>query len=324
VRSTPAPGRRSGTRADAIAVWNLTNTKSLSGRDPNRGLNVVVLPFEEYTRPPNATQALGTIVIYNNLGLLAADDDRMNQVVYAGGHLWSSLNTAVQTPHGLTLPGLAWFVTTPATDPTGALSATVAKHGYLAVNKEDLLYPSIGVTVAGKAVMAFTLTGPTTIPAPRGHRCHCPPGPDRSTSLPPGRMRITTSAGGRATSLSAGAITRQPCLTARGTCGWASSTSPASSGRTTPTGRRTSPTSLRKRRAALPGRFRRDLALRQLLSSRLRAIHQRHTLGQSSCQTNSTSSSGPRRAAFSVAVAKRLQSAQGCGSLARDGRRFRV
>jgi hypothetical protein len=154
-----------GTRADRIAVWNLTDTASLTGSNPNPSLHVVVVPSEEYTQPPNATQAPGTLVINNHLPLLAANDDRMNQVVYADGQLWSGLNTAVKTAQGSTLVGLAWFVTSPATSPSGSVSASVVKQGYLGVNKENLLFPSIGVTPAGHAVMAFTLTGPDYHPS---------------------------------------------------------------------------------------------------------------------------------------------------------------
>ena len=154
-----------GTRADQIAVWSLTNTKSLKAASPAPVLHVVVVGSEEYTQPPNAAQAPGTLFINNSLPLLDANDDRMNQVVYAGGHLWSGLNTAVKTPQGSTLAGTAWFVTTPSTDSTGQLSATLAGQGYLAINKENVLFPSIGVTPAGKAVMAFTVTGPDFHPS---------------------------------------------------------------------------------------------------------------------------------------------------------------
>jgi hypothetical protein len=154
-----------GTRADRVAVWNLTNTSSLAGSTPALGLHVSVLPSEEYTQPPNAAQAPGTLVINSHLPLLDANDDRMNQVVYAGGHLWSGLNTAVKTPQGATLAGIAWFATTPQTSPSGDLSATLAGQGYLGVNQEDVIFPSIGVTPAGKAVMAFTLTGPDYHPS---------------------------------------------------------------------------------------------------------------------------------------------------------------
>jgi hypothetical protein len=154
-----------GTRADSVAVWSLTNTASLNTASPNLGLHAVVVPSEEYTQPPNAAQAPGTLVINKRLPLVAANDDRMNQVVYAHGHLWSGLNTAVKTPQGPTLVGLAWFVTTPSTASDGTVSATMAKQGYLAVNQKNLLFPSIGVTPAGKATMAFTLTGPNDHPS---------------------------------------------------------------------------------------------------------------------------------------------------------------
>lgn len=154
-----------GTRADRIAVWSLTNTASLNTTSPAVALHVTVLPSEEYTQPPNAQQAPGTLEINSHLPLLDANDDRMNQVVYAGGHLWSGVNTAVKTQQGPTLVGNAWFATTPRTAAGGALSATMAGQGYLAVNKEDVLFPSIGVTPAGRAVMAFTLTGPDYHPS---------------------------------------------------------------------------------------------------------------------------------------------------------------
>jgi hypothetical protein len=154
-----------GTRANQIAVWSLTNTKSLKSASPAPVLHVVVVGSEVYTQPPNAAQAPGTLFINNSLPLLQANDDRMMQVVYAGGHLWSGLNTAVKTPQGPTLAGAAWFVTTPSTGSSGQLSATLANQGYLAINTEDVLFPSIGVSPAGRAVMAFTVTGPDYHPS---------------------------------------------------------------------------------------------------------------------------------------------------------------
>jgi hypothetical protein len=154
-----------GTRADAIAVWSLTNTASLNTTVPAVTLSAVVVPTELYAQPPNSAQAPGTLVFANKLPTLQANDDRMNQVVYADGKLWSGVNTAVKTPQGPTLVGLAWFATSPATATDGTLSATLVGQGYLGVNKEDVLFPSIGVTPAGKAVMAFTLAGPDFHPS---------------------------------------------------------------------------------------------------------------------------------------------------------------
>src|SRR5262249_27981801 len=133
-----------GTRADSIAVWSLTNTASLNSASPAPVLSEVVVPSELHAQPPNAIQAPGTLITAKKLPLVAANDDRMLQVVYAAGHLWSGLNTAVKTPQGPTVAGSAWFVTTPATSASGTLSASLAGQGYLAVNKEDVIFPSIG------------------------------------------------------------------------------------------------------------------------------------------------------------------------------------
>lgn len=154
-----------GTSANRIAVWNLTDSSSLGGTDPDPSLHVAVLPSELYSQPPNATQAPGTLTLNTRLPLLDANDDRMNQVVYAGGHLWSGVNSAVQTQQGSTRPGIAWFATSPHTTSGGQLTANLAGQGYLAVNQEAVLFPSIGVTPNGKAVMAFTLTGPDYHPS---------------------------------------------------------------------------------------------------------------------------------------------------------------
>lgn len=154
-----------GTSANTIAVWNLTNTASLNGKSPNVALHEVVVPSELYAQPPNASQAPGTLIISDHLPMLSTNDDRMNQAVFAGGRLWSAVNTGVKTPQGPTVSGIAWFATTPATAAGGALSATLAGQGYLAVNAEDVLFPSIGVTPSGKAIMAFTLAGPDNHPS---------------------------------------------------------------------------------------------------------------------------------------------------------------
>lgn len=154
-----------GTSANTIAVWNLTNTASLNTATPNVTLHEVVVPSELYAQPPNAAQAPGTLVISDHLPMLATNDDRMNQAVFAGGKLWSGVNTAVKTAQGPTLSGIAWFATTPTTAAGGAVSATLAGQGYVSINGEDVMFPSIGVTPAGKAVMAFTLAGPNNHPS---------------------------------------------------------------------------------------------------------------------------------------------------------------
>ena len=157
-----------GTRATGLAVWALTNTASLSTARPAVSLSNVVIESELYAQPPNAAQRRGPTplgdLVHSPLELLAGNDDRLNQVVFAAGHLWAALNTAVKQPNGATVVGIAYFVVAPS-DPAGTLSATVTRQGYVAVDGANLLYPSIGVTDAGKAVMAFSLVGPDLFPS---------------------------------------------------------------------------------------------------------------------------------------------------------------
>jgi hypothetical protein len=47
----------------------------------------------------------------------------------------------------------------------GVLKAKVSNQGYVAVANENVLFPSIGVTADGAAVMTFSLSGPDYFPS---------------------------------------------------------------------------------------------------------------------------------------------------------------
>ncbi len=157
-----------GIRADRLAVWALTNTSSLSKPSPSVNLTNIVIGSELYVQPPNAEQKSGPLflgsLLHDPLALVAGNDDRLNQVVFAHGKLWAGVNTALQTQNGPTRVGTAFFIVAPL-DPNGTLSASVVKQGYVAVNQENLLFPSIGVSSAGKGVITFTLVGPDFFPS---------------------------------------------------------------------------------------------------------------------------------------------------------------
>jgi len=157
-----------GTRASRLLVWALTGTATLNSRSPSLSLDLVPVPSEVYAQPPNAAQQSGPRplgeLLHDPLELLATNDDRLNQVVFAAGHLWSGINTAVKLPNAATVPGLAWFAVAPS-DAAGKLSASVTRQGYVALDGESAMFPSIGVTGAGKAVMAFSVSGPTRFPS---------------------------------------------------------------------------------------------------------------------------------------------------------------
>jgi len=157
-----------GIRANRLAIWALTNTSSLSDAVPSVTLTHVVVDSELYLQPPNAEQKPGALLLgsllHNPLSLLAGNDDRLNQVVFADGKLWTAVNTAIKAQNGPTRVGTGYFIVTPS-DSNGTLSASIVKQGYVAVNGDNLLFPSIGVTAGGKGVITFTLAGPDFFPS---------------------------------------------------------------------------------------------------------------------------------------------------------------
>jgi hypothetical protein len=140
-----------------IARWALTNTSSLTGSHPAVHLSKTVLRSEVYGMPPMVQQRRGPYPLGQSerakLNLLNSNDDRMNQVVYSGGKLWSGVNTAVKTHNGPTTAGIAYFV-------VRAGDAAMTNQGYVAVNRNSVMFPAIGVGARGaNPSMVFTLAG---------------------------------------------------------------------------------------------------------------------------------------------------------------------
>lgn len=157
-----------GTLDNRIAVWAMTNTQALANLHPtNVQLLSTVVTSEVYGQPPPAQQPppLPGFMLLNNKGnleLIDTNDDRMNQVVFANGLLWSGVNTIIRGSGGMRA-GTAWFVVNPALR-SGQLSATIRRQGYIAVAGDSTIFPSIGVTSSGRAAIVFTLVGPAGTP----------------------------------------------------------------------------------------------------------------------------------------------------------------
>lgn len=151
-----------------IATWALTNTSSLNTDSPNVTLTNTVIGSEVYGQPPDAEQKAGPMPLGSSLKdkleYLAGNDDRMNQVVYADGKLWSGVNTVVKPKNGPTDVGIAYFIVSPSVA-NGQVQASMAKQGYVMVQGQNVLYPSIGVNSLGQGVMTFTLSGPRYYPS---------------------------------------------------------------------------------------------------------------------------------------------------------------
>ena len=155
-----------GTLDNRIAVWTLTNTRSLSAAAPDVTLSHIVIESQVYGQPPNADQRVGPTPLKVALGLsdpealIAANDDRMNQVVFADGLLWSGVNTIVSGDR----VGIAWFAVKPSFNGAG-LRAKIQGQGYVTAVGNSVLYPSIAVNREGDAAVGFTLTGQDFFPS---------------------------------------------------------------------------------------------------------------------------------------------------------------
>jgi len=164
-----------------IAAWALTNTSSLDSATPDvHFTDPEIVTSETYAFPPDAEQKTGPTPLADaapsllgkpgngpkeHENLIAANDDRMQQVVLADGLLYSGLNTAVKTEHGETNTGAAYFIVDPSIDESGALSATMHKDGYVAVDRNNVLYPAAGIGPDGNGAYTFTVTGKDYYPS---------------------------------------------------------------------------------------------------------------------------------------------------------------
>ena len=169
---------------DRIVVWSLSNTKSLTKRNPDPRLNSTVVDVNPYGVPPLVDQKSGPFPLGQclnkddcakaffgavdpfkpeKLSKLDASDSRMQQVYYADGTLWGALGTALSVG-GKEKAGAAWYALEPKVKRNG-VSAAVVRQGYVGLLDTNLTYPAIAVNKKGQGVIAFTLVGPNNYPS---------------------------------------------------------------------------------------------------------------------------------------------------------------
>ena len=158
-----------GAGAQAVVVWALSNTSSLSSPAPSVTLSLKQVASEPYAPPVFALQKPGPFPLGTSLGepegQLNTNDDRMQQVEYTGGNLYSSLNTGIGPKGKANRTGSAWFVLTPSKT-AGKVDGVIANQGYVALaGKTSTLFPAIGLTPSGDGVMAFSISGPGYFPS---------------------------------------------------------------------------------------------------------------------------------------------------------------
>jgi hypothetical protein len=152
-----------------IAVWALTNTKSLDLHSPNLHLLFDVISSETYGQPNPAVQKAGETPLGDSLippeseELLNTNDDRMNQVVLVNGTLYGAVNSLLSVG-GADHQGIAWFAVQPSLNGS-KLKGKMVAQGYVAVAGEDVFFPSIALNSEGNGVMAFSLSGADRFPS---------------------------------------------------------------------------------------------------------------------------------------------------------------
>ena len=164
-------------QAAMIGSYAVTNTKSISSAHPDLDLRGTLKASEQYVFPPRSSQKNGPVPLANLCSLsdcfglgtiqqqaegpLDSNDTRMMQTYYANGKLYTALDTGVQIG-GRLQAGIAWFVVNPGSSPS---TSSVAHQGYVGVAGQNIIYPAVATTSAGKGAMAFTLVGPGFFPS---------------------------------------------------------------------------------------------------------------------------------------------------------------
>ena len=152
------------TEGHQLVVWALTDSDRLNAVRPEVSLSWNVFATEAFTLPPNIDQRpgqapLGTAV-GEPLNQIRTDDSRMRQVQLSRGRLFAAIETGLAGGR----VGVAWFIVDPSVL-AGSVSASVERQGYVALSNDSLIYPAVGVTAAGRGVIAFGLAGPDFYPS---------------------------------------------------------------------------------------------------------------------------------------------------------------
>jgi hypothetical protein len=159
-----------------ITVWALGNTAAIDTDPSQLTLQFAVIPSQVYARPVSASQKASSTPLAEraarggapgpaNEQNLDGNDHRLQQVMFAGGKLWTSVGTALTNPGSPVRDGAAWFVID-VKNPSTGLQTAISSQGYVAGPEHShLLYPAVGVTASGHAAMVFTLTGEDFFPS---------------------------------------------------------------------------------------------------------------------------------------------------------------
>ena len=177
--SSDAAPEATGAPSTRVLMWTLAHTNALRTDPTQLTLTNAPVTVNKYAIPPASNQKPGSVPLADCLNDTAcskvvlgtkqpdkykesefafdSNDTRMLQSAYAHGLLWGALDTAVDVG-GATKAGVGYYVINPSTK-------QLVKQGTLAVARNNITYPALGVTSAGKAAMALTLVGSDYYPS---------------------------------------------------------------------------------------------------------------------------------------------------------------
>jgi hypothetical protein len=164
--------------SNTVWLWTVSNTQAIDTMPLAVALNVSPLTVQQYAVPsgpvhqkPGSTPLRDCIALapcaaflgYPNVAYpaprdVAVNDSRMQQVSYANGKLWGTLDTDVVLSDGSHGSGINYFVINPN---SGGLFA----NGTLALPDASLTYGAAAVTQSGRGVIAFTVVGSNDYPS---------------------------------------------------------------------------------------------------------------------------------------------------------------
>lgn len=164
-------------RESQLAVWTINNTSKIDTDTDALTMSLAITPSQVYVLPVPAEQKAGPTPLAEAAAVddtalgtaneqdLDGDDQRLQQVMYRDGQLWTTLGTASVGDDTPVRDAAAWFVinvSNPGTHPT----AKIAAQGYVAgPDNSHVLYPALAVNARGEATMVFTLSGPAFFPS---------------------------------------------------------------------------------------------------------------------------------------------------------------
>jgi hypothetical protein len=155
---------------NSLRILAITNTETLSHTTIATTLSASNFPTEPYSFPPNAVQKTGSFPLGQHYGdkeeKLATDDDRLLQLYYANGKLYTTLETAVHDADD-SVPlrtAAAWFVITPG-GTSSHVTAHISQQGYIGIKNGSVLYPVFAVNDSGQGVIGFSFSGTSYFPS---------------------------------------------------------------------------------------------------------------------------------------------------------------